>query len=116
MTQELENVEFIPDSNFKILIPARVPEVDSNILNPRNTWTDKDEYDKKANELKCIIYNQSDFDFAIQESKKVSENCLLYLQPEWGKKNEMVEKIINFMKDHPRFKLSIQNHKYLCLQ
>ena len=53
---------------------------------------------KKSNELKCIIYNQSDFDFAIQESKKVSENCLLYLQPEWGKKNEMIEEIINFMK------------------
>jgi len=51
LNEELENVEFIPDSNFKILIPARVPEVDSNILNPRNTWTDKDEYDKKANEL-----------------------------------------------------------------
>ena len=39
------------DPNFKILIPAEVPGVDSNILNPRNTWKDKKSYDAKAIEL-----------------------------------------------------------------
>ena len=48
---ELENEEFTPDPNFKILIPSNVPNVDSKILNPRNTWDDKDAYDAKANEL-----------------------------------------------------------------
>ena len=48
---ELENEEFTPDPNFKILIPSNVPNVDSKILNPRNTWDDKEAYDAKANEL-----------------------------------------------------------------
>ena len=48
---KLENTKFIPDPNFKILVPTEVPGVDSNILNPRNTWNDKDSYDAKANEL-----------------------------------------------------------------
>ena len=48
---ELEKSNFKPDLNFKVLIPENVPGVDSNILNPRNTWNDKDAYDKKADEL-----------------------------------------------------------------
>ena len=48
---ELENVDFEADPNFKILVPMNVPGVDSNILNPRNTWENKDSYDSKAKEL-----------------------------------------------------------------
>ena len=54
---ELENTDFIPDPNFKILVPAEVPGVDSNILNPRNTWNDKESYDAKANELIALFKN-----------------------------------------------------------
>ena len=54
---ELEDTDFIPDPNFKILVPAKVPGVDSNILNPRNTWNDKDSYDLKANELITLFKN-----------------------------------------------------------
>ena len=54
---ELDNVEFTPDFNFKILIPNNVPDIDSNILNPRNTWEDKDAYDSKAKELITLFKN-----------------------------------------------------------
>tara|TARA_B100000579_G_C22819652_1_gene849837 strand:- start:1181 stop:1771 length:591 start_codon:yes stop_codon:yes gene_type:complete len=85
-------------------------------LSPKKNKLPLPEIYKKTDELKCIIYNQSDFDFAIEQSKKVSENCLLYLQPEWGKKTQIIDNIINFIKKHPRFKLSVQKHKYLGLQ
>jgi len=54
---ELDNVNFIPDSNFKILVPESVPEIDSNILNPRNTWDDKEAYDAKAKQLIKLFKN-----------------------------------------------------------
>ena len=85
-------------------------------LSPKKNKLPLAEIYKKTDELKCIIYNQSDFDFAIEQSKKVSENCLLYLQPEWDKKTQILDNIINFIKKHPRFKLSVQKHKYLGLQ
>jgi phosphoenolpyruvate carboxykinase (ATP) len=47
----LSKVETSPDPVFGLFIPAYVPDVPSEILNPRNTWTDKAAYDAKAQEL-----------------------------------------------------------------
>ncbi|MDG1544974.1 MAG: phosphoenolpyruvate carboxykinase (ATP), partial [Candidatus Poseidoniia archaeon] len=57
LDDELEKTSFIPDPNFKILVPEEVPDVDSQILNPRNTWNDKKAYDNKANELITLFKN-----------------------------------------------------------
>ena len=51
MNGELNNTEYVPHSVFNILMPTSVPNVPSEILLPRNTWADKEAYDKKANEL-----------------------------------------------------------------
>ena len=85
-------------------------------LSPKkNKLPDSNIY-SKANELKIVIYNDSDFEFAIQEKRKVSKDCILYLQPEWSKKEKMLEKIMSFNKLNTEWNLSIQTHKYLGLQ
>jgi organic radical activating enzyme len=66
-----------------------------------------------ANELKVVIFNQSDFDWAEKYAAKVSGDCKLYLQPEWDKAAEMTPLIIGYIKDHPEWELSLQIHKYI---
>lgn len=68
---------------------------------------------EKANELKVVVYNSSDIAWAEKEAKKVSESCLLFLQPEWSKEKEMIPLIIEFLKSNPRWRMSLQTHKYM---
>ncbi|MFY9414697.1 MAG: phosphoenolpyruvate carboxykinase (ATP), partial [Tepidanaerobacteraceae bacterium] len=48
---ELDSVEYEEDPIFGLMIPKSCPEVPSQVLNPRNTWSDKDAYDKAAASL-----------------------------------------------------------------
>jgi len=66
-----------------------------------------------ANELKIIIYNKSDFLWAEQYAAMVSNECQLFLQPEWSVKNIMLPNIITYIKKNPKWYLSIQIHKYI---
>ncbi len=68
---------------------------------------------QKTHELKIIVFNRSDFEWAEKEAVKVSGNCRLYLQPEWSKEKEMLPLIIEFVKAHPRWTISLQVHKYM---
>ncbi|MBS1585747.1 MAG: radical SAM protein [Bacteroidetes bacterium] len=67
----------------------------------------------KASELKVVVYNKTDFKWAEEHASKVSENCILYLQPEWSKKDEMTPLIIDYIQQHPKWQLSLQTHKYI---
>ncbi|MFN8164960.1 MAG: 7-carboxy-7-deazaguanine synthase QueE [Bacteroidia bacterium] len=67
----------------------------------------------KANELKVVIYNKSDFDFALENAKGVNPDCLLFIQPEFSKRDEMIPLIVDFVKAHPQWRVSLQTHKYL---
>lgn len=66
-----------------------------------------------ADELKIIVFNRSDLQFALEESEKVRPECLLYLQPEWSKKEEMQPLMVDFVKEHPNWRIGLQSHKYL---
>lgn len=66
-----------------------------------------------TNELKIVVYNKSDFAWAEKWASKVSPQCKLYLQPEWSKASIISPSIINYIKAHPRWQLSLQIHKYI---
>lgn len=67
----------------------------------------------KADELKVIVSDDSDFEWAEENLPLVSENCYLYLQPEWSKINEMMPKIVDYILEHPKWQISLQSHKYM---
>lgn len=66
-----------------------------------------------ANELKVVIYNLSDFDWAEKYAAQVSPYCRLYLQPEWDRASQMTPLIIDYIKQHPKWEFSLQMHKYI---
>ena len=66
-----------------------------------------------ADELKIIVVNNKDFEFAESEAAKVNEDCVLLLQPEWDKREKVSPLIVEYVKNNPRWKISIQTHKYL---
>jgi len=66
-----------------------------------------------ANELKVVIFNKSDFQWAEEYAGKVSPDCKLYLQPEWDKAAIVTPLIIEYIKANPKWELSLQIHKYI---
>lgn len=67
----------------------------------------------RANELKVIIYNQSDFEWAESFAEVVSSTCMLYLQPEWSRMETMLPEIIEYIKNNPKWRISLQVHKFM---
>ena len=82
-------------------------------LSPKKTKLPLKEVYKEADELKIIIFNKSDFKFAEEQAAKVGSNCEMFLQPEWSKKEKMTELIVDYVMKNPKWKISLQTHKYL---
>lgn len=66
-----------------------------------------------AHELKIIIFNKSDFDWAEKYASLVSPECKLYLQAEWDKRDIMTPMMVDYIKANPQWQLSTQVHKYI---
>jgi len=68
---------------------------------------------KLADELKVVVFHKSDFEWAENHASMVDESCSLYLQPEWSKCEKMLPLIIDYVKSRPRWRISLQTHKYM---
>jgi len=66
-----------------------------------------------ADELKVVIYHKSDFAWAEEHAAQVGPDCLLYLQPEWSKSDEVMPLVIDYIQSNPRWILSLQTHKFI---
>lgn len=82
-------------------------------LSPKKIKLPTDEIYEVADELKVIIFNKDDFRFAEEQAEKVNDDCLLYLQPEWGNREKMAPLIVDYVMQNPKWKVSLQTHKYL---
>jgi organic radical activating enzyme len=66
-----------------------------------------------AHELKVVVFNSSDFDWAEKNAQQTNARCKLYLQPEWDKQALITPMVIEYIKANPRWELSAQLHKYI---
>ncbi|MEL6485486.1 MAG: 7-carboxy-7-deazaguanine synthase QueE, partial [Bacteroidota bacterium] len=82
-------------------------------LSPKKNKLPVGDIHQKAHELKVIVYNQHDFTFAEEHAAQVGEECKLFLQPEWSVRDKMMPKIVDFVMANPKWKVSLQTHKYL---
>ncbi|MFD2527899.1 7-carboxy-7-deazaguanine synthase QueE [Flavihumibacter stibioxidans] len=82
-------------------------------LSPKKFKAPLPEVVEAADELKVVIFNKSDFDWAEKYAALVKPSCKLYLQPEWDKKEQMLPLIIDYIKANPGWELSLQVHKYI---
>jgi len=67
----------------------------------------------KANELKVVVANKHDLIWAQEHAEQVDAGCVKLLQPEWGKAQRMMPLIVEHVKLHPEWRVSLQTHKYL---
>lgn len=82
-------------------------------LSPKRKKRPLKENYRFANELKVIIECEDDLQWAEENRRLVGEDCRLYLQPEWSRSNEMLPKIIEYVKSNPVWEISLQTHKFM---
>jgi 7-carboxy-7-deazaguanine synthase len=66
-----------------------------------------------AHEFKMVIFHKSDLDWMQQFLPYLSQNCKLYLQPEWSRSEQILPLLIDYTKQNPIWRISLQTHKFL---
>ncbi len=112
LTKEIKNVGLATHIETSGVYPL-TGNWDWITFSPKKFKEPVDKFGSFADELKVIIFNKSDFQFAEEHGEKVNYLCHLYLQPEWGKEKEMLPLIVDYVKKYPQWKVSLQIHKYM---
>ena len=66
-----------------------------------------------ASEFKVVVYHPSDLEWMQQFLPLLSASCYLSLQPEWSKAEKISPQLVEFVRQNPKWRLSLQTHKYL---
>jgi len=112
LTDQLHNINLLCNIETSGAHPLS-GEWDWICFSPKKFKEALPEFYTEADELKIIIYNKSDFKWAESHAEKCNEKTILFLQPEWSKRNEMMPLIVEYVKNNPKWRISLQTHKYL---
>jgi organic radical activating enzyme len=82
-------------------------------LSPKRNQHPQPEIYKRANELKVIIYEEEDFEWAEACALRINTNCYRFLQPEWSRYSINIGPIVEYCKNHPEWMVSLQSHKFM---
>lgn len=87
--------------------------IDWYCFSPKKFKQPCEEAYEKANEMKVIIAHPSDFAWAEEHIKRLNPKSLRYLQTEWSKQERFLPMIIDYVKENPSWRISLQTHKYM---
>ena len=82
-------------------------------FSPKKFKEPKTEFYERSHELKVVVFNKSDVAWAYDHGEKMNDDSKLYLQPEWSRSKEVTPLIVEFVKQNPKWQISLQTHKYL---
>lgn len=82
-------------------------------LSPKKTMPPLAEAYLKAHELKIIVFNKHDLIWAEEQAAKTGKDCYRFLQPEWSRQAQILPLLIEYVKEHPDWMISLQTHKYM---
>ncbi|WNJ16098.1 7-carboxy-7-deazaguanine synthase QueE [Pontibacter sp. G13] len=82
-------------------------------FSPKKFLPAKDEYYQRAHELKIVIFNERDLEWAEEHAARCADHVQLYLQTEWSRRDRISPKLVEYVKQNPKWRLSIQTHKYI---
>jgi len=91
-------------------------EFDWICFSPKKFLPPQPEYYQQAHELKIVIFHESDLAWAETHAAKCSEKTLLFLQPEWSRRDRITPLLIDYIQRNPHWRLSQQTHKYLDIR
>jgi len=90
-----------------------IGQIDWYCFSPKKFKAPVDQAYQLASELKVVISHPSDFQWAEKHAEKINTSCKLYLQPEWSKQERFLPEIIEYVKNNPKWRISLQTHKYM---
>lgn len=82
-------------------------------LSPKKNMPPVNDISAVADELKVIIQDSNDFEWAEKYRKMVNVDCRLFLQPEWSRFKDIIPEIVSYIKKNPDWRISLQVHKYM---
>lgn len=90
-----------------------IGQIDWYCFSPKKFKKPVEEAYQFASELKVVISHTSDFQWAEEHAGKINPNAKLYLQPEWSKQERFLPVIIEYVKMNPKWRISLQTHKFM---
>jgi 7-carboxy-7-deazaguanine synthase len=115
LTDALHEAGFQTNIETSGVCEAVTGEWDWVCFSPKKFKTPNPDIFQRADELKAIIYNNSDFAFAESFVPHLRLDCRLMLQPEWSRSDEMMPAIVEYVKAHPQWHISLQTHKFMAI-
>jgi organic radical activating enzyme len=82
-------------------------------LSPKRNSPPKENIFKMAHELKVIIQDEGDIEWAELNAAKVNSSCNLFLQPEWSTHEQITPLLVDYVKLNQRWRISLQAHKFM---